>query len=80
MPTNGFSIQPLKVKLEAGEQKATEWLSLGGFGTRANGDQEKWLAPLSWEVGAGKESSHFGGLHVASPRNKQLARLARNWD
>ena len=24
MPTNGFSIQPLKVKLLAGEQKATE--------------------------------------------------------
>ena len=24
MPTNGFSIKPLKVKLLAGEQKATE--------------------------------------------------------
>ena len=25
MPTNGFSIKPLKVKLFAGEQKATEY-------------------------------------------------------
>ena len=27
MPTNGFSIKPLKIKLLAGEQKATEYYS-----------------------------------------------------
>ena len=33
MPTNGFSIKPLKVKLFAGEQKATEtgWVQVGNL-------------------------------------------------
>ena len=33
MPTNGFSIKPLKVKLLAGEQKATEFRPPAGQGS-----------------------------------------------
>ena len=67
LPTNGFSIKPLKVKLLAGEQKATEFLpfafqeesSFGDFwpqsSTCRSGCGSKPMVPF-W----GRCASHFG--------------------
>ena len=48
MPTNGFSVKPLKVKLLAGEQKATELRRL--FGAKS----------LDVRNGSNRETVHRG--------------------
>ena len=49
MPTNGFSTKPLKVKLLAGEQKATEIWFLS-FGDLFSGSRVVSIEPTQSEI------------------------------
>ena len=86
LPTHGFSMKPLKVKLLAGEQKATEnrrthhpWVSVRaalGFGLQAHPSLCPRCADVVQELGAGARGWVLVGVlpHRPGPGSSSVAR------
>ena len=71
MPTNGFSIKPLKVKLLAGKQKATVYLSFFPLGTNCGAPLRKTQVARFLEQSLGSNCSTRQALMEVkkSPQN-----------